>query len=236
MGYETALSVGITALENGYSAAALSYLSHAGELRPGSYVLVQLAKAQRDQGLLAEARATLERARSLPNGADAYVKVSLAAILCDLGQHGEALTVALEAWKERPEDPPTLTVLARTLHEICGALSTYDHIDQTVIGFVRKQAGELEAQAKAIRPAEEQSLQERRRHRAHAQSMPPLAPLENWVPLEQEPGRALVKVAGSGAEPEVIATNEPNPAPAAEFEDESWWRRALRSLGLARRR
>jgi tetratricopeptide (TPR) repeat protein len=238
MGYETALSIGTTALERGYSAAALAYLERAVALRPGRYALVQLAKAQRDQGLFAEARATLLAARQLPDGEDPYVRVTLAAILCDLGEYGDALTVALEAWQEKPQDAPTLSVLARTMRELCGALSKHEHIDHSVIEYARGIAAELEAQAQAARPAEELSASERRRRRAQGHfAPPPIGSQESWAPLEQEPGRPLGEVGSSTsiADDAADATGGESP-PEKPPQRASWWWRALHSFGLGRRR
>lgn len=234
LGYDAALSFGVTALENGYSAAALPYLERAASLRPGRYVLVQLAKAQRDQGRTKGARATLLAARDRPDGEDGHVLVSLAAILCDLEEHGAALEVALAAWQSRPEDAATLNVLSRTMREITGSLSKHDHIDPAALQVARRIADSVAEQARAATGSAEVDFREVRRRRAQAHlSPPPQHPEDGWVPLDQQAGQPL-------AEPTLHFPSQPLPTDEQETPSpeqhpsprQMWWRRVLAAVGL----
>jgi tetratricopeptide (TPR) repeat protein len=232
LGYETALALGATALENGFSAAAVPYLERATALRPSRYGLVQLAKAQRDQGQLQAARATLIAARQLPDGEDTYVLVTLAAIHCDLGENGSAFEVACDAVKISPQDPAALSVMARAMKELTGSLAKHDHLDPGAIEQARLEAAKMAERARAVRPDSEPDIRELRRQRAGIHWTPP-APDDGtgWAPVQQDPGQALVKSTMSettlidvGSVPEESLLEGQSKRP--------WWRRALAALHL----
>lgn len=234
LGYDSAISLGVTALENGFSAAALPYLERAAILRPGRYVLVQLAKAQRDQGQTKEARATLITARDRPDGEDGHVLVSLAAILCDLGEHGAALEVALTAWQGRPEDAATLNVLARTMREITSSLSRHDHIDPAALEIARKMADTVAEEARSANGPQAVDFREVRRRRAQAHlGPPPQQPVEGWAPLEQQAGRPLTEPTPHLAV-ESPATDDQEAVSIHSGSSRGlvWWRRMLKAVGL----
>jgi hypothetical protein len=234
IGYDAALSLGVTAMENGYSAAALPYLERAASLRPGRYVLVQLAKAQRDQGKAKEARATLLAARERPDGEDGHVLVSLAAILCDLDEHGAALEVALAAWQSHPEDAATLNILARTMREITGSLSKHDHIDPTALQMARLTADTVAKEARAATGPETVDFREVRRRRAQAHLGPPAPhPIEGWAPLEQQTGQPLTEPMPQLTDGPVTKEDQDLSMPGQEpSAPRAWWRRVLAAVGL----
>lgn len=232
LGYETALALGVTALEKGFSAAAVPYLERAVALRPSRYGLVQLAKAQRDQGQLQAARATLTAARQLPDGEDTYVLVTLAAIHCDLGENGSAFEVACDAVKISPENPAALSVMARAMKELTGSLAKHDHLDPGAIEQARIEAAKMAERARAVRPDSEPDIRELRRQRAGVHWTPPVPDdSTGWAPVQQDPGQALFE----------STTLETTPIDADSVSEESsvearsrrpWWRRALAALHL----
>lgn len=233
LGYETALALGVTALENGFSAAAVPYLERAASLRPGRYVLVQLGKAQRDQGQLQAARTTLTAARHLPDGEDIYVLVTLAAIHCDLGENGSAFEIACEAVKISPEDPAALSVMARAMKELTGSLAKHDHLDPGAIEQARIEAARMAERARAVRPDSEPDIRELRRRRAGVHWTPP-TPEDNsgWAPVQQDPGLALAESTSP------VITPDADSAVEVLLEVQSrrpWWRRALAALHLGGR-
>ena len=70
LGYQTALDLGVSAMDAGATRAAVGYLSDAVAVRPTRFALVRLATALRDQGQLELARQRLLQARALPDGED----------------------------------------------------------------------------------------------------------------------------------------------------------------------
>jgi tetratricopeptide (TPR) repeat protein len=233
-GYEASLDFGVTALENGLTAAAIPYLERAVSIRPTRFALVQLGKAYRDLGQFEAARNRLEEARALPDGHHLYVLVTLAAVHCDLHAHDSALEVAMAAARLEPNDPATLSVLARCMRESASSLSKNDHLDSRAIQKVLALSDDFAAKAKAAQPDSVDELKERRRRRA---SQARLVPLQGEVstPVEQIPASVLDRSpvvtpsdAGDGAEhaPEPVAIL----APDDEVAPESRWRRALHRL------
>jgi tetratricopeptide (TPR) repeat protein len=234
LGYEAALDLGTTALESGFSAAALPYFERAAALRPTRFVLVQLAKTQRDQGRSKDARETLLRARERPDGEDAYVLVSLAASLCDLGEHGAALEVARDAVRLNPEDSAALSVYSRTMNEALGALAKHDHIDPEAIRLGRIEASKVAARASNARPADAPDLRERRRRRAQAHWSPPALRERISAPLEQDLGLTLAESPHVvDAVPAPIEVPDAGGPPLEELAPRlPWWQRALQALRL----
>jgi tetratricopeptide (TPR) repeat protein len=233
-GYEASLDFGVTALENGLTAAAIPYLERAVSVRRTRFALVQLGKAHRDLGQFEAARSRLEEARALPDGNDLFVLVTLAAVDCDLHEHGSALGVAMAAARLEPDDPAALSVLARCMRESASSLSKLDHLDQGAIEKVLALADDFARKAKAAQPESVNELKERRRRRASQAWLVPLQSEEN-TPVEQVPASILDRSpgvtpsdAGDGAEqaPEPVAIL----APDDEVALESKWRRALHRL------
>jgi tetratricopeptide (TPR) repeat protein len=236
-GYEASLDFGIAALENGLTTAAIPYLERAVSLRRTRFALVQLGKAHRDFGQLEAARNCLEQARALPDGNDLFVLVTLAAVHCDLREHGSAFEVAMAAARLEPKDPATLSVLARCMRESASALSKHDHLDQTAIEKVLAQADEFARKAKAAQPDSVNELKERRRRRTSQVWQVPLQSEES-MPVEQDPASILDRSpvvtpsdAGDGYEqpPEPAAIL----APDAEARPESIWRRTWRRIAAS---
>lgn len=231
-GYEASLDLGKTALENGLTAAAIPYLERAVSLRPTRFALAQLGKAHRDLGQLEAARNCLERARALPDGNDLFVLVALAAVHCDLHEHGSAFEVAMAAARLEPKDPAMLSVLARCMRESASSLSKHDHLDPTAIEKVLAQADEFAREAKAAQPDSVSELKERRRKRASQAWQVPLQSEES-MPVEQVPASILdrsqvVMPSDSGEEREQASESAALLAPDPAVGLESVWRRAWR--------
>lgn len=166
LGYEAALDLGVVALEQGFTAAAVPYLERAASCRATRFALVQLAKAHRDLGQLDAARKRLEQARSLPDGNDHFVLITLAAVLCDLQEHGSAFEVAMDAAQLNPKAPATLSILARCTREIATTLAKQPHIDPAAIDAALAQADQFAREAREAQPEAVSNLKERRRARA----------------------------------------------------------------------
>jgi tetratricopeptide (TPR) repeat protein len=223
----------VTALEHGLTVAAVPYLEHAVSLRSTRFALVQLAKAHRDLGQIEAARDRLLQARSLPDGNDLFVLVSLAAVLCDLQEHGSAFEVAMDAARLKPEDPATLSVLARCMRESASALNKHAHIDRRAIDAVLAQADEFAREAREAQPDAVNDMKERRQRRA-AQAWPaPMGHVQKSTPVEQSPATILdhsVTVprgtASAGAEGDAMTL------PVAEVDppSSSRWRRAWQRI------
>jgi tetratricopeptide (TPR) repeat protein len=191
LGYESSLDLGVAALEHGLTAAAVPYLQQAVSFRSTRFALVQLGKAHRDLGQLEAARDRLMQARALPDGNDLFVLVTLAAVLCDLQEHGSAFEVAMDAARLRPRDPATLSVLARCMRESASTLEKHTHIDRTAIDAVLTQADEFAREAREAQPDAVSAMKDRRRRRA-AQAWPtPMANVEKATPVEQSPAAIL---------------------------------------------
>lgn len=191
LGYESSLDLGMAALEHGLTAAAVPYLEQAVSFRSTRFALVQLGKAYRDLGQLEAARDRLLQARSLPDGNDLFVLVSLAAVLCDLQEHGSAFEVAMDAAHLKPEDPATLSVLARCMRESASVFKKHAHIDQAAIDTVLAQADEFARKAREAQPNAVNDLNERRRRRASQAWPGPIATVEKSTPVEQSPATIL---------------------------------------------
>jgi tetratricopeptide (TPR) repeat protein len=178
-------------LEHGLTAAAVPYLERAVSCRATRFALVQLAKAHRDLGQLEAARTRLEQARALPQGEDLFVLVTLAAVLCDLREHGSAFEVAMKAARLKPEDPAALAVVARSMRELTSILSQQDHVDQRAVAVAKYEAEELAQKAKAAQPESVMDLKERRRVRA-TQAWSASTPTPGRkTPVDQAPAMVL---------------------------------------------
>lgn len=229
LGYEASLDLGVTALEHGFTAAAVPYLERAVTLRSTRFALVQLGKAHRDLGQHEAARDRLLQARSLPDGDDLFVLVSLAAAHCDLQEYGSAFEVAMAAAHLKPEDPAALSVLARCMRDSASALGKHSHIDPHAIQAVLAQADQFAREAQEAQPDSLSDMNERRRKRASRAWQVPL-PGEANSPVEQTPAAVLDhSVAlrrhdaqdGSGPEPESI----PLPVSIGQIASSPRWRR-----------
>lgn len=233
-GYEASLDLGVTALENGLTAAAVTYLENAVSLRRTRFALVRLGNAHRDLGQLEAARDRLQQARALPDGNDLFVLVSLAAVHCDLREHDSALDIAMAAAHLKPTDPAALSVLARCMRESASSLGKHAHLDQAAIQRVLSHADELSRKAHDARPDSVNELKERRRRRAsQAWQVPPQA--EESTPVEQAPASILdrsptIRRFDDGDNPE----QEPEPVimlvPDIQIISEPRWQRAWRRV------
>lgn len=233
-GYDASLGLGLTALENGLTAAAIPYLERAASMRRTRFVLVQLGKAHRDLGQFEAARNRLEEARALPDGNDLFVLVTLAAVHCDLHEHGSALEVAMTAARLEPNDPAALSVLARCMRESAGSLSKRDHLNPAAIEKVLALADDFARKAKAAQPDSVSELKERRRRRALQAWQIPLQSEES-TPVEQVPASILdrspvVTPSDTGHDAEQAPEPVVMLAPDDEVAPERRWRRALHRL------
>ena len=225
IGYERALDLGVAALERGLTAAAVPYLEQAASFRPTRFGLVQLAKAHRDLGQPQAARRRLEQARSLPDGNDQFVLVTLAAVLCDLREHGSALKVVMEAAQLEPKNAATLSVLARCMREAAGILGEQQHIDQSAVKAVLAQADQIAQEAREAQPETVVDLKSRRQERAAQEWLVPASGHPHNTPLEQDYGAVIEDSVDS---PRADAV----PVPVAEIglENGGRFHRALRRL------
>lgn len=231
------MDLGVTALENGLTAAAVPYLEKAVSLRCTRFALVQLGKAHRDLGQFEAARDRLQQARALPDGNDLFVLVSLAAVHCDLQEHGSALEVAMAAAHLKPKDPAALSVLARCMRESASSLGKHAHIDKGAIQTVLAQADELSRKAQEAEPDSINELRERRRRRAsQAWRVPP--PGEESTPVDQTPASILDR-SSVIRRSDVEDDREQKPEPIAplvpdiQIVSEPRWRRAWRRVVAA---
>lgn len=234
LGYEALLDLGIAALEHGLTAAAVPYLEKAVSLRSTRFALVQLGKAHRDLGQHEAARDRLQQARSLPDGNDLFVLVSLAAAHCDLQEYGSAFEVAMTAAHLKPQDPAALSVLARCMRESASALGKHSHIDPGAIDAVLAQADVFAREAQEAQPDSLSDMRERRRKRASQTWQVPL-PGEASAPVEQIPAAVLDHSVAlqqndaqddSGPEPEPVSL----PVSIAQIASKPRWRQVWQRI------
>lgn len=165
LGYQTALDLGVSALDAGATQAAVGYLSHAVAVRPTRFALVRLATALRDQGQLEPARQRLLQARALPDGEDSYVIVSLAAVLCDLKEYEDGLAAAQAAIDLDPASPAALNVAARCVRELAGVLERSPDANRQALLAVRALADDFARRAADANPEPAGDMLRRRRER-----------------------------------------------------------------------
>lgn len=225
LGYQAALDLGVSALDAGATAAAVSYLSHAVAVRPTRFALVRLATALRDQGQLEPARERLLQARALPDGEDPYVIVSLAAVLCDLSEYEGGLAAAKAAIDLDAANPAALNVAARCVREIAGMLERGPAPSREELIAVRAVADDFARRAAdADRESAGDALR-RRRERTVQQHL--IVAHSHAVP----PSTAVCESPEGGVPPA-----SPQPTHAAVVADTPtalplrWWRRLLTRL------
>lgn len=238
LGYEASLDLGIAALGHGLTAAAVPYLERAVTLRSTRFALVQLGKAHRDLGQHEAARDRLLQARSLPDGNDLFVLVSLATAHCDLQEYGSAFEVAMAAAHLKPEDPAALSVLARCMRESASALGKHSHIDPGAIDAILAQADAFTREAQEAQPDSLSDLKDRRRRRAsQAWQVPP--PSGASTPVEQIPAAVLDHSTilrrhetqdDSDPEPESVSLPISNTRTASKSGWRQTWQRFVASL------
>ncbi|HEY5199161.1 MAG TPA: tetratricopeptide repeat protein [Solirubrobacteraceae bacterium] len=164
LGYQAAVDAGMAASEAGVTALALCYFERAVQLRSTPYALSHQGRCLRDLGRLEEALAAYRSAMKAIGGKD-YARVGLATVLCDLGQHAEALPLAKVAAEGEPDSPAALRVLARCLDEHAEALKE-SPADRACLPFIRDFARDLRAKARALDPVSQGERKRVRRETA----------------------------------------------------------------------
>ena len=221
LGYQTALDLGVSALDAGATRAAVDYLSDAVAVRPTRFALVRLAAGLRDQGQLELARDRLLQARALPDGEDPYVIVTLAAVLCDLKDYEGGLAAAQAAVDVDPTNPAALNVAARCVRELAGLLERSPHANRQALLAVRARADDFARRAAEASPEPAGDMLRRRRERAvqahllnaHIHASPPSGtPAEERAANDAPPAQTIVAEDGSDETPP------------------RWWRRLLARL------
>lgn len=223
LGYQTALDLGVSALDAGATQAAVGYLSRAVEMRPTRFALVRLATALRDQGQLEAARQRLLQARALPDGEDPYVVVSLAAVLSDLKEYEDALAAAHAAVDLDPSNPAALNVAARCVRELAGMLERSPAPNHDALIAVRACADDFARRAAAADPEPAGDVLRRRRERTVQARLvfaaPPSAAVSDTDEASGVPPAPTAPA--SGVQPVAVAPQE---------RALRWWRRLLTRL------
>ncbi len=204
LGYQTALDLGVSALDAGVTHAAVGYLSRAVEVRPTRFALVQLATALRDQGQLEPARQRLLQARALPDGENPYVVVTLAAVLCDLNEYEDALTAAHAAVDLGPSNPAALNVAARCVRELAGVLERSPAPNHDALIAVRACADDFARRAAAADPEPAGDMLRRRRERTVQARLVFAAPPSVAV-SDADEAPDVATAPASGAQPVALA-------------------------------